>query len=210
VPDHISSKMPVAKRSLLFSVAGAEFAASGFGQASLNRIIATVGMSKSSFYHYFRNKADLFEQTLNCSLAPLQTAFAAIDLDALTAETFWPEILRMADFTTEHANTQPQLVIVGHMFYRSFDNPEERVLVTRVMSGFTEWLAQLVKRGQVLHLIRDDLPAVFLIDMLVAMGMVADRWILTQWEAQSDGDRLAFNARLLDLFLRVLSPTSKT
>ena len=34
---------------------------SGYEGASLNRIIRACGMSKSSFYHYFENKQELFE-----------------------------------------------------------------------------------------------------------------------------------------------------
>ena len=52
-------------------------------------MIGEIGMSKSSFYHYFRNKTDLFKQTLDMALAPMLEAQDNLDLSLLDAETFW-------------------------------------------------------------------------------------------------------------------------
>lgn len=79
--EHPSHKLPNDKRIRLFQVSSGEFVSFGFKQASLNRIISEVGMSKSSFYHYFANKEDLFRQTLEYVLKPVldlhETSFSA-------------------------------------------------------------------------------------------------------------------------------------
>jgi len=120
--------LPPEKRTRLFQVAGAEFAAAGFRQASLNRIIAAIGMSKSSFYHYFSDKADLYEQMLQAALQPLTEVRNRFDPDGLTAQSFWPLIGKTVQELTEIVNHQPELVLIARMFYRSFDDPDERAL----------------------------------------------------------------------------------
>ncbi|HGG06102.1 MAG TPA: TetR/AcrR family transcriptional regulator, partial [Aliiroseovarius sp.] len=79
--DHPSNKLPADKRERLFQISSGEFAANGFSQASLNRIISQAGMSKSSFHHYFSNKADLFEQTFHAVLGPIFGLQQEIDID---------------------------------------------------------------------------------------------------------------------------------
>jgi len=49
-----------AKRALICRAAMAEFATHPFEQASINRIVATAGIAKGSFYQYFENKQDLY------------------------------------------------------------------------------------------------------------------------------------------------------
>lgn len=198
--------MPADRRARLFAVATEEFATFGFSQASLNRIIGKVGMSKSSFYHYFGNKTDLFKQTLDQALAPLTTAREAFDLEFLSAETFWPIMRQMMREMTEMLNQSPEMVMVGRMFYRSYDNPDEQEMTRDVMNQASDWLGDLMARGQDLGRLRKDLPQEFLIEMLMALGMAMDRWILGHWEDLSDGERLELNDQGFDLFLRMLEP----
>jgi len=206
VAEHPSEKLAIEKRARLFSVASAEFAQHGFAQASLNRIISEIGMSKSSFYHYFDSKTDLFTQTLNQSMAPFIAARDSFDIDLITAETFWPTVQMMTREMAHMANRSPEMVMVGKMFYRSRENPEEQALTTELMTLTTEWMAALIRRGQVLGLLRTDLPESFVIDMLMSLGMATDRWLLAHWEDFTDEERLALNEKAFDLFVRVLDP----
>ncbi len=206
--DHPSKKLPPAKRARLFEVASTEFAAHGFAQASLNRIIAEVSMSKSSFYHYFLNKTDLFDQTLEQSLAPFNEMQKSFDLDLLTAETFWPMVQMMTREMMHMANRSPELVKVGQMFYRSRENPEEQKLTHDLMAKTTAWLEGLLGRGQGLGLLRRDLPDSFIIDILMALGMAMDQWVLAHWDEFSDEKRIALSDKSFDLFARILAPDS--
>ena len=128
VTKHPSQKLSAEKRADLFAVSSAEFAAHGFAKSSLNRIISQIGMSKSSFYHYFSNKADLFQQTLENAIEPFLAARDGFDLNTLTADTFWSVMESQTREMAVAANQSPELVMIGRMFYRSFDNPEEQAL----------------------------------------------------------------------------------
>jgi AcrR family transcriptional regulator len=204
--DHPSLKLPADRRKALFASAGAEFAANGFRAASLNRIIADVGMSKSSFYHFFTNKEDLFRQTLHDALAPMLSAHHAIDLSVLDADTFWAELERMTLEMTDLASSSVEMVNVGRMFYRSLENPDERALTAEIMEEMTGWITSLMRRGQELDLVRRDLPNSLLLEGLMALGMSVDRWMLANWTEISDAMRVELNRKTLDLFIRILKP----
>ncbi len=204
--NHPSRKLPQDRRKRIFRVAAQEFATHGFKGASLNRIIASVGMSKSSFYHYFRNKRDLFAQILDDALGPFVAAQASFDFAQLTQENFWPMIERIAAEMSDMANQSPQLVLVGRMFYRCHENPLERELTSGVMDLSVKWLTGLIRRGQELGLLRCDLPESFLIDLLMTTGMSIDRWFLEHWDELSPDERAELNAKAFDLFRRLLEP----
>jgi len=206
VTEHPSRKLPTEKRARLYQVASHEFATHGFSQASLNRIIASVGMSKSSFYHYYANKNDLFRQTLEQTLAPVLAAWDGFDPGRLDAATFWPSIQQLAQQMAQTAIRSPDLVVVGRMFYRSRNNPDEGGLTQEITAASAGWLGELIGRGQVLGLIRNDLPDGFVIETVMALGMSIDRWMLAHWEELTDQQRLTLSGKAFDLFLRVLQP----
>lgn len=208
VPGHPSQKLPQDKLAKLYRVAGSEFAQHGFSGASLNRVIAGIGMSKSSFYHYFENKTDLFRQTLETAMKPMIDAHNAIDLGSLTSDTFWPVLGRMTEDMTSLVNGSPEMVTIGRMFYRCQETPDERDLTAGVVEEFTGFVSALIMRGQELGQIRIDLPGSLLIDLIMSLGMAADRWMLTRWHELSDAERIDLNTRTLDLFRRILAPAS--
>lgn len=57
-------RLPAGTRAAILAVARAHFAREGFEAASYNRIIAEAGISKTSAYHYFDGKADLYAAVL--------------------------------------------------------------------------------------------------------------------------------------------------
>jgi AcrR family transcriptional regulator len=204
--NHPSQKLDTKKRERLFRVSSAEFAAKGFKQASLNRIISEVGMSKSSFYHYFKNKTDLFLQTIDQALEPVLENHATIDVDALTAQNLWPNLLQMAGELIELINSTPDLTVIMRMFYRCMDAPDECELVAPYMQDFTGWLTEIINRGQALGMFRTDLPESLLIDILMAMGMSIDRWMLARWDELSVIERMEISRDTFDLFVQMLTP----
>jgi len=202
--NHPSQKMPRQKRARLFAAGTAEFAAHGFSQASLNRIIADVAMSKSSFYHYFENKTDLFVQILDHAFAPFIAAGETFDFDTLDVETYWPTITTMMRNLTLIAGQSPELVMVGRMFYRSRESPADQALTRVYMDMVTAWLGDLVRRGQALGLLRTDLPESLVMEVVMALGISIDQWFLQHWEALDDATRLSLSDKSTDLLLRLL------
>lgn len=209
MPDHPSLKLSSEKRALLFQVSSSEFAEHGFNQASLNRIISKVGMSKSSFYHYFKNKTDLFQQILGQAMGPVFAARDAIVLDELTAETLWPVILKSGGELSKQINETPELEMIGRMFYRCMENPDENGLTKGVIDDVTGWVIRVLQKGQDLGVFRKDLPDTLLVQILMSIGMSMDRWMIANWDNCTEEDRLKISKTGMGLFVRILSPEQR-
>ncbi|MCP5039180.1 MAG: TetR/AcrR family transcriptional regulator [Rhodobacteraceae bacterium] len=204
--EHPSHKLPTDKRAALFQISSGEFAANGFKQASLNRIISELGMSKSSFYHYFANKQDLFRQTLEYVLKPVLDLHQSVDIKALTTDTLWPSIMQIVGEATRMVNSSPEMVMAGRMFYRCYDDPGGHELTQEILGEFTTWTTKLIQHGQVLGVFRSDLPDTFLIEILMAMGMSMDRWIVKNWDELDEQGRMDISQAGFSLFVRLLEP----
>lgn len=71
MPSTTFFNLPERKRQTLLQAARAEFARVPFDQVSINRIIRQAGISRGSFYMYFRDKEDLFCHLLDRHLEHL-------------------------------------------------------------------------------------------------------------------------------------------
>jgi len=60
MPKSTFFNLPEEKRAAICRVGIAEFARYSYDSASINRIIASAGIAKGSFYQYFEDKRDLF------------------------------------------------------------------------------------------------------------------------------------------------------
>ncbi len=198
------------RRTRLFRAACDEFARHGFSQASLNRIIGAVGMSKSSFYHYFRDKADLFRQTLSDALAPVVALQRRIDIDALERDNLWPTVEAALTDGFQVVQSHPEIITAGRMFYRSREDREGAALTAEFLGATSDWITRLIHRGQRLGMFRDDLPEELLLDLLMAMGVSMDRWMLIHWEELGPEQRMRLGLAGFDIARRILAPPGES
>jgi AcrR family transcriptional regulator len=201
---HPALKMKPARREKLFAAATREFTGHGFEQASLNRIIAEVGMSKSSFYHYFANKTELFQQIILQTVAPLAKMVEAFRPEDLTRETFWPGILALSKASNVLYVNQPEIFNVGRMFHRNLHAPSG--ICDEMMRAPLALLTRLLEHGKVIGAIRDDLPTSLLIETAMGMGIALDRWAVDNTEHYSKAEFEAFTEKIVSLFIRLLAP----
>ncbi len=204
MPPHPSLKMKPERRAKLFAAATRAFTEHGFEQASLNLIIAEVGMSKSSFYHYFANKTELFEQIFQQALAPLAEIVDAFQPETLTKETFWPVILATSQGSSELFVNQPEIFNVGRMFHRNLNEPNG--LCKAMMAAPLALVTRILEHGKVIGTIRDDLPTSLLIEAVMAMGMAIDRWAVEHIESYTQPEFEAFNEKIIGMFVKLLTP----
>jgi len=201
---HPSLKMKPERRTALFRAATQEFTELGFEQASLNRIIGAVGMSKSSFYHYFANKSDLFQQIISQTLEPLAEIAAIFEPETLTQETFWPVITQTSESSTALFLDHPEIFNIGRMFHRNLNEPSG--ICTGMMEAPMALLTRVLERGKEIGTIRDDLPSSLLLEAVMALGMAVDRWAIDNAEPFTESEFAAFNNKMLDMFMRILAP----
>jgi len=197
-------KLDPVRQQRLFNNAAEEFGAKGYDAASLNQILERSGMSKSSLYYYFDDKADLFTTLVERSVGFLLREMGGLDPDALTAETYWAEMEALYRRSVALMNKDTWYVKLGRMFYRLRGDPTQSAPTGRIFQAARHWVALIVARGQALGVVRDDLPASLLIDSAMGLGEALDRWVVAHWDEYAAEERLAMAEQHIGLFRALL------
>jgi AcrR family transcriptional regulator len=170
-----------AKHEHLLEVAAREFAALGFADASINRILVTAGVSKGSAYYYFADKADLFFAVVQYCNHQLRLIDTEIDPQTLDAATFWPTFADLHRQPLLRAYARPWLFgalkAAGQLPHETLAAGPLAEFATRLMA----FVLSFIQRGQALHLIRDDLPTPLLFAWLRHIDQASDDWLLAEW-----------------------------
>jgi AcrR family transcriptional regulator len=194
------------RQKRLFESAAEEFAAHGFDGASLNRILTKSGMSKSSLYYYFDDKADLFVTLIERTMTILFRKIGGLDPDLLTAENFWTTFEELYARSVAVINASPWLVQFGGMFYSLRGRPAAGSATGRVFEATRAWVTKIIERGQALGVIRRDLPQALLIDAAMSLLESLDRWGVRHWAELDAAARAALPAEHVALMRRLLAP----
>ncbi len=104
-------RLSVERRDRILEAAAREFAVHGFEGATLNHILAAAGISKGAAYYYFDDKADLFATVVQHYWQHM-LSHVAIDLEQLTAATFWGAVAELYRQPVLHCREQPWMFAV--------------------------------------------------------------------------------------------------
>jgi AcrR family transcriptional regulator len=198
-------KLDAERQRRLFESAAAEFAAHGFDGASLNRILEKSGMSKSSLYYYFDDKADLFTTLIERSMAVLFREIGGFDPEALTAETFWSTFEELYRRAIVIVGKNAWLVQFGGMFYRLRGDAGKGSATGRIFQAARNWVTIIIERGQALGEVRTDLPQSLLIDSTMSLLESLDRWVVSHWSELTADEKDSMPRTHIALFRRLLS-----
>ena len=173
-------KLPLEKRERLMEAAAQEFAAYGFDDASLNRILETVKMSKGAAYYYFEDKLDLFFTVIQYCIERVKLNLE-LDPATLTAETFWPTFAELHRQPLLRSFEQPWLFAA----VRAAEHLSPAALQREPLATFARqvrtWIMNIVKRGQELGVIRTDMSEHLIFAWLQALDDASDHWLLAHW-----------------------------
>jgi AcrR family transcriptional regulator len=174
------SKLPLEKRERLMEAAAQEFATSGFDDASVNRILETVQMSKGAAYYYFEDKVDLFFTVIHYCIERLKLDLE-LDPARLTAENFWPTFAERHRQPLRRSFEQPWLFAA----VRAAEHLSPAALQREPPATFARpvrtWMMNLVQRGQELGVIRTDLSEHLIFAWLQALDDASNHWLLAHW-----------------------------
>ena len=139
-------KHPEVRREELLDHAQALFLTQGYDRASLNDVIATAGISKGAFYHYFPSKEALLEalaeRFARQALAGVQEIVDDPDLDPLGRLNALLATSRQAKI-----ETAPQAWALFETLFR----PENLVLFHRINlaagKSFSPVLVEIIRQG---------------------------------------------------------------
>src|SRR5215469_4513740 len=186
-------KLPLEKRERLMEAAAQEFAAYGFVNASMNRILDAVQMSKGAAYYYFEDKVDLFFTVLQYCNERLKLFDLELDPATLTAESFWPTFAELHRQPLLRSFEQPWLFAA----VRAGEHLSPAALQRDPLATFGRqvktWLLSIVKRGQELGVIRTDTSEDLILAWLEALDDASDHWLLAHW-SQLDREAIARNS----------------
>lgn len=196
-------RMAPERRERLFQSAAEEFAAQGYEGASLNRIIERAGIGKSSLYYYFDDKRDLFGQLIQSIFERFLRDIGGFDYRTLTAESFWPEIEGLFLKGVAFAERNPWSVHAGQLFYRLRGSDKAGGSTARLLGMAESWVASLLRHGIALGVVRSDLPERLLVQSVMALVEVCDRYFLETWGQYGEVERRALVAQQMGLLKRV-------
>lgn len=199
------SNLDEATRRKILETAASEFAANGFDGTSLNRLIEDLGISKGSFYYYFDDKVDLFTTVVDHAWKTMLPDDET-DLSAFDGDNYWPAIEVVMRGAHDRVRENPWLVGLGHLFYNPPDVPEIRTRLAEVFDRARDWQAELIRRGQAIGAVRDDLPIDLLLALLVGADEATDRWFVENWDRIDDDEIEKLFAEVFAIFRRMMEP----
>jgi AcrR family transcriptional regulator len=201
------SNLEPERRRRLLAAAAQEFAAHGFQGAALSRIMKTAGMSKAALYYYFHDKSDLYGAAIEEAWQVIRPA-ESLRLDALDAQSFWPELLRYYLAMIAQAGREPWLAAAGKLVYNVAPESGAGELVASQLAEARAVLEALVRRGQQLGAVRRDLPEGLLVALATGAAEAADRWMVDAWETLSEAKLEELALGLFEVLRTMASPPS--
>jgi AcrR family transcriptional regulator len=167
-------RMPEERRRRLVRTAAAEFSGAGYEGASLNRIIESCGLSKSSFYHFIASKEELFALVVSDLSRTLVGEVQAPAPEAFSGEDFWEIVDRLFDRLTVALQSDEAYAALGRMFYLS--GPSDGSAVSRPLASVEAWVQAVLAIGRESGTVRQDLPVGLQSRIVFAVLRAFDEW----------------------------------
>jgi AcrR family transcriptional regulator len=181
----------------------AEFAAHGFQDASLNRLIESAGISKGSMYYYFDGKEDLYAYVARVELERMLARVGPFDIPAAgDPDVFWSVLESYHLRLMSSLGAVPQLAALIRGWITTSGPPAMQQAQQEMEKAV--WMERVLAAGQQIGAIRTDLPSGLLIAVVAGMGQAMDTGLLTQPSEATDLPRLI--STLIGMIRRALEP----
>lgn len=200
-------KLAKKRQTAILEATAKELASHGYEKASLNRILEHANMSKGAAYYYFEDKADLVA-TVFTSLWKQVLSEMKLDIDTLTADSFWPSIEGIAKHFTMLTEKEPWLVSAAKALWSLPPGARSEGPLGEAFQTMIGWLATLLKKGRQVSQVRSDLPEDLLLSMVLALDDAADRWMAAHWDNLSPKERKRLSALIFDIWRRLMMPVN--
>lgn len=198
-------KLASERQHQILDAALEEFAASGFQEASVNRIIQRAGISKGALYYYFSDKEDLFLTVVEIAAAGLADTSMAPH-HATTPDDFWSDVARLYSVFVDHVRRDPRVLRLVQNEIERLDQVLAHPRIEPLARAAETWLTDQVRRGRTVLAVRRDLDVAILVELALAVGRANDRIMMRRGEIASEAAVRAAVARGTDLLRRLLAP----
>lgn len=175
------AKLPSEQQQVILDAALEEFAAHGFHDASLNRVIKAAGISKGSMYYYFDGKDDLYAHVARTQLERLFARLGPLPVPSGgEVNPFWSTLadyyLRVMTALTADA----RLAALLRGWVAASGETALQQAQQELEQAALPWFEQTLAAGQRVGAVRDDVPSALLIAVVLGMGQAMDSWLVTQ------------------------------
>ncbi len=159
---------PEATRKRIVAAAKYEYARYGLAGARVDRIASRAKTNKRMLYHYFGNKDDLYQHTLEDAYAEFREAEAALHIendDPVTA------IRRLVAFTWDYYISHPEfltLVNTENLHKAAYLKKSKRM--DDLSKNFIQRMETLLQRGQSSGAFRKNLDPIHMLITIAAIG----------------------------------------
>ena len=171
-------------KTRILDVSKQEFAMHGYEDASYNKIIQKIGISKGSMYYYFENKEDLFITCFMHSFADVTGGFGFSKASFPLTEdkhTYWESIKKLSSKQWNDVFQHPILMsFMRQLASMGTDHPIFRKL-NMECEGLSEYgdLMAMLEHGVEMGAIRDDVP----LNVLIRMNTEYEVWLMQETQA---------------------------
>lgn len=156
-PATLRQKRAQETRQLILDAAHRVFSAHGYGQTSVDTIIAAAGISKGAFYHHFDSKGDLFAALLDYRVRRCADQIAGA---TGTATSLREAVEYLARTGVQSYKDDPEWMRLYMEFWlQATRDPSARDAVARSMRECRELVAGMLRAGQRAGAVRSDLDA---------------------------------------------------
>lgn len=174
------ARMPAAKRQALVAAAAEEFASRSFEQASLNRIISSCRMSKSSFYHVIDSKESLLTLVVSHLRQDAARDWTPPEPDDFASD-FWATAAHVFDDALRVWPTSRALGLLWRIVHANRADPG----VSDLAHAYEKWISAVLENGRESGAIDQGCPADLQSLAAATLLTTFDDWALRQTEAES-------------------------
>lgn len=164
-----------AKQDRILDEALTEFAAKGYGQASLNALVGRLGIAKGSIFQYFRDKAGLFRLVFDFAVGQVKN-----HLRAVRGQTQGQDVFRRLEQSLisglDLIQDNPRLFRLYLRIVYEGDVPLRGQLLQSIRLFSRDYILELLAEGQARGELRPDLDpalAAFVVDAVLERFLVA-------------------------------------
>ena len=159
---------PDATRARILAAAKSEFAKKGLGGARVDDIAAKARINKRMLYHYFGNKEELFQRTLEDAYGAFRAAEAALKIEQDEPIT---ALKRLVTFTWDYYLANPEFItLVNSENLHKARHIKTSEAMDDMNKPFVARMQKLLERGVAQGLFRPDLDPVQILIALAGFG----------------------------------------